>query len=88
VTAPELSSQGGRARSHGARGSAGAHLNREMRSGAEEHGVTLEPTSAGRCGLKLQFAWQCVNASSVSYLDLELVYGVPGLQGADKHSFV
>jgi hypothetical protein len=36
VAAPELSSRGGRARSHGTRGSAGAHLGREARSGAEE----------------------------------------------------
>jgi hypothetical protein len=37
VAAPELSSQGGRARSHGTRGSTGAHLNRDARSRAEEH---------------------------------------------------
>jgi hypothetical protein len=54
VAAPELSSQGGRAQSHGARGSAGAHLGREIRSGAAGHMAALEPTSAGRCGLKLQ----------------------------------
>jgi hypothetical protein len=37
VTTSELSSRGGRTRSHGTRGSARAHLGREARSGAEEH---------------------------------------------------
>jgi hypothetical protein len=37
VAAPELSSRGGRARSHGTRGSTRAHLVREARSGAEGH---------------------------------------------------
>jgi hypothetical protein len=36
-----------------ARGSAGAHLSKEVRSGAVGHVAALEPTSAGRCGLKL-----------------------------------
>jgi hypothetical protein len=74
VAAPELSSQGGRARSHGTRGSARAHLDREARSGAEEHVaaselnsrggevrghvVASEPTSAGRRGLELRNTWQ------------------------------
>jgi hypothetical protein len=35
VTASDLSSQEGRARSHGTHGSVGAHLGREARSGAE-----------------------------------------------------
>jgi hypothetical protein len=48
VAAPELSSRGGRARSHGTRGSAGAHLGREARSGAEEHVAAPEPNSARR----------------------------------------
>jgi hypothetical protein len=39
---------------------------------------------AGRCGLKLQFTWQCVDARHAPCLDLELVYGVPGLQGANR----
>jgi hypothetical protein len=37
MTTPELSSQRGRARSHGTRGSVGTHLDREARSEAEEH---------------------------------------------------
>jgi hypothetical protein len=50
VAAPELSSQGGRARSHGTRGSAGAHPGREARSGAEELMVAPELNSARRRG--------------------------------------
>jgi hypothetical protein len=92
VTAPKLSSRGGRARSHGTRGSVGAHLDRDAKFGSEEHVVALElnskrrrgsgprgstgahltkevrsraaghvaapePTSAGRCGPKLQLTW-------------------------------
>jgi hypothetical protein len=48
VAAPELSSQGGRAWSHGTRGGVGAHLGREARSGAEEHVAVPELTSARR----------------------------------------
>jgi hypothetical protein len=48
VAAPEPSSQGGRARSHETRGSAGAHLVREVRSKVEEHVATLELNSARR----------------------------------------
>jgi hypothetical protein len=84
VVASELSSRGGRARSHGTRDSARAHLDREVRLGAEEHVAESEPTSVGRYGLKLQLAWQRVNAHSAPCLDLELVCGVPGLQGADS----
>jgi hypothetical protein len=54
VAAPKLSSQGGRARSHGTRGSTRAHLNKETRSGAMGHVAAPKPTSAGRCGPKLQ----------------------------------
>jgi hypothetical protein len=36
-----------------------------------------EPTSIGRCDLKLQLMWQCVDARSAPCLDLELVCGVP-----------
>jgi hypothetical protein len=53
----ELFSRGGRAQSHGTHGSAGAHLDREARPGAEKHVAALEPTSAGRCGPNLQLAW-------------------------------
>jgi hypothetical protein len=48
VAAPELSSQGGRARSHRTRGSARAHLSREARSEAEEHVATQELNSIRR----------------------------------------
>jgi hypothetical protein len=51
VEALELCSRGGRAQSHGTRGSAGAHLGREARSGAEEHVAVLELNSARRRGL-------------------------------------
>jgi hypothetical protein len=50
VAAPELSSRGGRARSHGIRGSVGAHLGREARSGAEERVVALELNLVRRRG--------------------------------------
>jgi hypothetical protein len=46
IAAPELPSQEGRARSHGTRGSNGAHLTKEVRSEAEEHVVASELTSA------------------------------------------
>jgi hypothetical protein len=42
VATPELSSWGGRARSHMTHGSAGAHLSREVRSRAEEHVAASE----------------------------------------------
>jgi hypothetical protein len=42
VTALKLPSQGGRARSHGARSSTGAHLIREARSGVEGQLFTLQ----------------------------------------------
>jgi hypothetical protein len=48
VVAPVLSSQGGRARIHGTRGSAGAHLGRETRSRAEERVEASELNSAKR----------------------------------------
>jgi hypothetical protein len=53
MVAPELPSQEGRARSHGTHGSTGAHLSKEVRSGATGHVAVPELTSAGRCGLKL-----------------------------------
>jgi hypothetical protein len=49
--------QGGEVRSHGPHGSTGAHLSEEVRSEAAGHVVAPEPTSAGRCGLKLQLVW-------------------------------
>jgi hypothetical protein len=67
--------QGGEARGHVTRGSTGAHLSKEVRSGAAGHVVVPEPTSAERCGPKLQLAWQRVNARPAPCLDLELVCG-------------
>jgi hypothetical protein len=67
--------QGDEARGHGARGSTGAHLSKEVRSGATGHVAAPEPTSTGRCGLKLQLAWQRVDARSGRCLNLELVCG-------------
>jgi hypothetical protein len=45
VAAPEPSSQGGRARNHVTHGSAGAHLDRETRSGAKEYVIAPEVNS-------------------------------------------
>jgi hypothetical protein len=58
VAAPELSSRGGRARSHGTRGSAGAHLGREARSRAEERMAAPELNSARRRGPGPRATWQ------------------------------
>jgi hypothetical protein len=48
VAAPELSSQRGRAQSHGTRSSVRAYLDREARSEAEEHMTAPEVNSARR----------------------------------------
>jgi hypothetical protein len=48
MAAPELSSRGGRAQSHGTRGSGRAHLGREARSGAEERMAAPELNLARR----------------------------------------
>jgi hypothetical protein len=48
VAAPELSSQGGRARSHETCGSARAHLDREARPRTKEHVVAPELNLARR----------------------------------------
>jgi hypothetical protein len=39
------------------------------------HVAAPEPTSVGRCGLKLLLMWQRVDARSAPCLDLELVCG-------------
>jgi hypothetical protein len=57
VAVPELSSWGGRARSHGTRGSTGAHLVREARFGAEEHVAAPELTLSRRQGPELRDTW-------------------------------
>jgi hypothetical protein len=48
VVASELSPRGSRARSHGPRGSARAHLGREERSGVEGYVATPQLSSARR----------------------------------------
>jgi hypothetical protein len=58
VAAPELPSQEDRARSHGTRGSTGAHLVKEVRSGAEGHVAAPELTSARRRGPRLRDMWR------------------------------
>jgi hypothetical protein len=58
VAAPELSSRGGKARSHGTRGSAGAHPDTEARSGAEERVAPPELNSARRRGSGPQATWE------------------------------
>jgi hypothetical protein len=57
VAASELTFQKDRARSQGTRGNARAHLSMEARSEATGHVMPPEPTSVGRCGLKLQLMW-------------------------------
>jgi hypothetical protein len=47
--------------------------------------VAPAPTSAGRRGPELQLAWQRVYTRPAPWLDLDLVCGVPGLQGTDTH---
>jgi hypothetical protein len=76
--------QGGEARGHVTHGDTRAHLSKEVRSAVVGHVSSLEPTSTERCGLKLQLVWQCVDARPAPCLDLELVCGVQGLQGADR----
>jgi hypothetical protein len=45
--------QGGETRGHRTRGSTGAHLSKEVRSGVVGHVAAPEPTSVGRCDPKL-----------------------------------
>jgi hypothetical protein len=73
----------GKIRGRGTCGSVGAHLSMEERSRAMGHMAAPEPTSTGRCGPKLPLTYQCVDARPAPYLDLELVCGIPDLQGAD-----
>jgi hypothetical protein len=61
------------ARGHGPRGSTGAHLSKEVRSGTTGQVVAPKPTSVGMCGPKLQLTWQGVDARTTPYLDLELI---------------
>jgi hypothetical protein len=73
VAASELNSVRRRGWVHGPRGSTGAHLSKEVRSGVTGHVVALKPTSTGRRGPKLQLTWQRVDACPAPCLDLELV---------------
>jgi hypothetical protein len=57
MAAPELPSQEGRAWSHGTRGSTGAHIVKEARSGGEEHVAAPEPTSVRRRDLEPRDTW-------------------------------
>jgi hypothetical protein len=61
VVAPEISPRGDRARSHGTRGSAGAHLGRKARSRAKGHMAALELISARRQVLGPRDTWQRQN---------------------------
>jgi hypothetical protein len=54
VVAPELPSQEGRAWSPGTRGNAGAHLSKEVRSGAAGRVAAPELTSVKRRGSELR----------------------------------
>jgi hypothetical protein len=65
--------QGYEAGGHGPRGSTRAHLSKEVRAKAVEHVTASESISAGRCGPKVQLAWQRVDTHSAPYLDFELV---------------
>jgi hypothetical protein len=65
--------QADEAQGHESHGSTGAHLIKEVRSGAAGYVAAPKPTSAGRCGPKLQLMWQCVDARSAPYLDLYLI---------------
>jgi hypothetical protein len=49
--------QGGEARDHRTRGSTGAPLSKEVRSGAVGHLAAPKPTYVGRCDPKLQLMW-------------------------------
>jgi hypothetical protein len=58
MAAPEPSSRGGRAWSRGTRGSIRAHLDREVRSRAEEHVTASELNSVRRRGPEPRDTWQ------------------------------
>jgi hypothetical protein len=58
VAAPELPSLKDRAPSRGTRGSVGAHLSKEVRSGTTEHVAAPELTSARRRGSELRDTWR------------------------------
>jgi hypothetical protein len=53
---------------------------KDVRSGTVGHVAALEPTSPGICDSKLQLTCQCVNVRPATYLDLEVICGIPYLQ--------
>jgi hypothetical protein len=67
--------QGDEVQGHRPCGNTRAHLCKEVRSGAAGHMVAPERTSVGRCGPKLELAWQREDARPAPCLDLELVCG-------------
>jgi hypothetical protein len=67
--------QGDEARGHRPRGSTGVHLSKEVRSGATGNVAAPKPTSAGRCGPKVQLTWQCMDARPALCFDLEILCG-------------
>jgi hypothetical protein len=75
MAALKLNSARRRGSSHGPHESTGAHLSKEVRSGVAGHVAALKPTSAERCGPKVQLTWQRMDAHPASCLDLELVCG-------------
>jgi hypothetical protein len=68
----------------GTRGGPGATSGWAAGAGAVGHVAAPKPTSAERRGPELQLAWQRVDTRPAPCLDLELVWGVPGLQGTDR----
>jgi hypothetical protein len=58
-----------------------------VRSDAIGHVAAPESTSIKMCGLKLQLTWHYVNARPAPYLDLELICGISGIQGAEKYNY-
>jgi hypothetical protein len=77
--------QGGEVPGRRTCGSTGAHLSKEARSGATGQVVAPKPTSTGTSGPKIQLTWQRVDACPAPCLELELICGVPSLQGTDIH---
>jgi hypothetical protein len=65
----------GEVRGHGTRGSVGARLDRELRSGAVGCVIAPEPITTGRLGSRLQDTWQHVHARPAPCLDLKPVCG-------------
>jgi hypothetical protein len=80
MAAPELYSQEGRAWSPGTHGSAGAHLSKEVRSGAMGHVAAPELTLARRRGSELRDTWW--HRSSIQQGEEVWGHGTCGSSGA------